>query len=239
MPRESSVRLDVGYGWLRGEDWWGDHMSDNMVKMDALLHPNAKSMTNTMPPIDAIPGDQYIIAPDAAGIWAGLDNAVATRYPDRWRYVKAFKGLRVFVEDLETFCWFNGTSWQSEKDPAGGVDPDGKAYDILCSVGYPPFPEEVLLVVPIPETMTLPKGAAGSIGTSVSVPRNGAQLFIQRNGTVVGRALFPSSDFTASITVDNDVTFARGDRLTIHMGTEVPDSFETFGLLLRMILPTE
>ena len=80
MPRESTSRLDFGYGWLRGEDWWGDPMSDNMVMLDALMHPSVVTMTLPAPPDAATVGEQYIVASGAAGLWSGQDGSLATRY---------------------------------------------------------------------------------------------------------------------------------------------------------------
>lgn len=239
MPRQATPRMNIGYGWLRGEDWWGDPMSDNMVLMDCLLHPYVETMALSAPPITATAGQQYIVGLDATGLWADEDNSIAIRYSDRWRFIKPFAGLRVFIKELNDFYWFNGEMWTAERDRGGGVDPNGKAYDILCSVGYPPEPEEVVLLAPIPEAMTLPKDAVGSIATSLAAPAVGVQVKLMRNGSQFGTVTFPSNDFTANFTVTTDVTFTRGDRLTVEMGTEVPDDFGNFAVLLRMMLPSE
>jgi hypothetical protein len=237
MPRESTSRLDLGYGWLRGEDWWGDPMSDNMVMLDALLHPSVLTMTLTVPPDTAAVGEQYIVAQGAAGLWSGQDGALATRYLDRWRFVPPFKGMRIFVADLDAFHWYNGAAWLNEADGAAGIDPNaGLHYDILCSVGYPPEPLETVLIVVISQAMTLPKNAVGSRAASYSVPRVGVQANILRNGSVIGQVLFPSNDFAALFTVPNQVLFAPGDRLTVQLGQAVPADFETFGITLRMVV---
>lgn len=237
MPRKSSPRLDVGYGWLRGEDWWGDPMSDNLVMFDALFFPYVETMTMSAPPVDTVPGQQFIVGPEAAGLWLGYENAVATRYADRWMFVRAFRGLRVFINDLNDFYWFDGVAWAAERDRSSGVDPNGHAYDLLCSVGYPPEPMEVLLLVPIPETMTLPQHAVGSLATALAPPPDGTQVLLQRNGVQIGQVLFPSNDYKGTITVPADITFARGDRLTVMMTNNVPADFGNFSILLRLILP--
>lgn len=239
MPRQSTPRTDIGYGWLRGEDWWGDPMSDNMVALDALLHPNITTMGLSQPPVDTLPGQQFIVGADAVAQWEGRENSVATRYLDRWRFVAAYKGLRVFIEDVDDFYWFNGESWVRERDGSAGVDPNGKAYDILCSVGYPPEPNEVVLLMPIPEPMTLPKRAIGSLATALAAPPVGTIVTIARNGSPVGTVMFPASAFAGQLNVANDVVFAPGDRLTVQMGNEVPGDFGNFAVLLRMMLPSE
>lgn len=242
MPRQSSPRWDIGQGWLRGEDWWGDPMSDNMRLMDAVLHPYILSLSQNAPPIAALPGDTYIVPDDSTGLWLGQGGKVAIRYtnPEEWKFFVPAVGTRARIKDLDAFYWLTeDRTWVSEKDGAGGVDPNGKAYDVLCSVGYPPEPNEVLLVFPVPETMTLPAGAPGSIATAMSAPPVGAQVNVFRNGVQVGRVLFPSNDFGGVITVSSQVTLARGDRLTVQMGSSVPGDFGSFAVLLRMILPTD
>lgn len=237
MPRESTTRFDFGYGWLRGEDWWGDPMSDNMMMSDALLHPSVISMALASPPTFSNPGEQYIVAQGAGGLWAGYDGALATRYEDRWRFVRPIKGVRIFVDELDGFYWYNGTNWVSENDGAAGVDPHaGLHYDVLCSVGYPPEPLETVLIVIIPQAMTLPKNAVGSRGAANVVPRVAVQANVLRNGTVIGQVLFPSNDFSAVFTVPNQVLFAAGDRLTVQLTEVVPPDFQTFGITLRMVV---
>lgn len=236
MPRQDTPRMNVAHGWLRGEDWWGDPMSDNMVMMDALLHPNVKTLSLNSPPVDTVPGDQYIVGPEPSGLWLENKNAIATRYPDRWRFTPAFKGLRVFVEDLDGFYWFNGETWGAERDGGGGVNPNGNTYDFLCSVGYAPLPGEIVLLAPIPETMTLPKGAVGSIALTLAAPAQGFQLSIGRNGSHVGRITYSSNDFSGTVAVASDVIFTRGDRLTVQVGDNFPSDFGNFSALLRFIL---
>jgi Protein of unknown function (DUF2793) len=239
MPRESTPRIDLGYGWLRGEDWWGDPMSDNMMMSDALLHPNVISMSLTGPPTFTSVGEQFIVAQGASGLWSGYDGALATRYDDRWRFVRPYKGMRIFVEELDGFYFFNGTTWVSESGGAAGVDPHaGLHYDVLCSVGYPPEPLETVLIVIIPQTMALPKNAVGSRAAASSVPRIAVQANILRNGSVIGQVLFPSNDFNAVFTVANQVMFAAGDRLTVQLTEIVPADFQTFGITLRLVVQT-
>lgn len=239
MPRESTSRLDFGYGWLRGEDWWGDPMSDNMVMLDALLHPNVISMTFSAPPAVTEVGDQYIVGPGASGLWAGKDGSLATRYDDRWRFVSPFKGMRIFISELDAFYWYNGSTWMAESDGAEGVDPNvGLHYDVLCSVGYPPEPLESVLIVVLPQAMTLPRNASGSHAATSKPPLIATQVGLYRNGTQIGSVMFPSNGFKGAFSVPSQVTFAAGDRLTMTMGSEVPPDFGVFGITLRMVIQT-
>lgn len=239
MPRQPSARIDFGYGWLRGEDWWGDPMSDNMVMMDALLHPSVKTMTLSSPPASSEVGDQYIVADGAAGTWTNEDGKLATRYEDRWRFVAPFRGLRLFVDDLDEFYWFNGEQWVSEKDGSGGVDPNtGKRYDVLCSVGYPPEPFESLLVVPLLEVVTLPKDAVGSKAVAQNIPSSNVTFTIYRNGVSVGTVTFTTAGFTGTFNVPADAVFSIGDVLSVQAGEQVPGNFQNFGIALRTIIPT-
>lgn len=240
MPRQSSPRYNIGHGWLRGEDWWGDPMSDNMRLLDALIHPYILSMTRSQPPVEALPGDTYVVGPDPTGLWADQGGKVAIKYTDRWYFFVPAPGTRARVVDAEDWYWLNEQGeWIAESDKSGGVDPNGKAYDVLCSVGYPPEPGETLLVFPVPEPMSLPANATGSMATAMSPPVVGTQVGIFRNSVRVGTVLFPSNDFTGGFSVATQVNFVRGDRLTVQVGDSVPGEFGNFAVLLRMILPTE
>lgn len=235
MPRQSSARVDLGHGWLRGEDWWGDPMSDNMTLVDALLHPFVKTTSLNTPPVASEVGETFIVASGGTGDWVGYDNALAVRYPDRWRFVRPYKGLRARIEDLGAWYWWTGEAWVDES--TDGVEPTiGTKFDILCSVGYPPEPLETVLLVVIPEPMTLPKNGVGSLASTLAAPPVGTQAYIYKNGTQIGTVLFPSNAFAGTITVPVETTFAPGDRLHVQMGETVPSSFGNFGITLRLIL---
>lgn len=236
MPRKDTPRYGTGYGWERGEDFWGDPTSENRVLYDALLHPYALSATLTSPPGDTREGDQYIVPDAALGAWSGQANKLAMLVEGEWRFYAPIPGVRVRIEDAGFFAWWDGEAWVPE--PVSGVpNPgEGRNYDIALSVGYPPEPLETLLVLPLPQAMILGKDALDSTATILRPPRTGVQLTIARNGSPVGAIGFTPSSFNGVLSVSANVTFAPRDRLTITCPLVVPPDFKDFGAVLRMTL---
>lgn len=235
MPRQESPRLSISYGWLRGEDYWGDPMSTNMLLADALTHPFATSMTQPGPPAgDIPPGAQFIVPKLPEGPWASHPDALATYHgPDKgWFMVNAFRGLRVDVEGVG-FVYYNGSDWQLESE-THGEDPEfGTRYDIAVSVGYAPVGGETLLFLPLATSLFFPADANGSVATARTPPSEMVALSIRRNGTEVGSVTFSPSSFSGTFVFPNAVVFAPADRIEVVCPARVPDSFGVFGFTLR------
>ena len=69
--------LGLSYGWIRGEDFWGGPMNENLLKLDAVVNLIIKSMGFTAPPDGAVDGDCYIVGANATGAWAGKGGYLA------------------------------------------------------------------------------------------------------------------------------------------------------------------
>lgn len=253
VPRKDTPRLNSAYGWLRGEDWWGDPTSYNRLLYDSLFHPSVISMTATAPPAAAEPGDQYIVAAGAEGIWEGHENYLAMLVEsdldnfeahlaalvvEGWLLIPPFDGLRVRARDIGQFVYWNAEYEQWLAEPVSAVpDPDeGTRYDIAMSVGYAPEPGETLLVLPIVLPMLLGMGAPGSRATIITPPSQGVQLPIMRNGGQVGTLVFGTSSFDGVFNIAETVQFAPGDRLRVVCPPILPAGLENFGMVLRMTL---
>lgn len=237
MPRQIAPRQKISYGWVRGEDFWGDPMSDNMVYTDAMLHPAPESMTQGIPPASPVDGVQFIIPYGAQYEWENYANHLTMAIKGQWVFFEPFYGLRARVKDY-TFVWFNGTNWVPE--PAGNPQPieTARRYDVAMSVGYSPEPQETLLMLPIIEPMRLDAGATRSLATAVTPPPHPANLEIYRNGTQIGTVVFSPLAFNATFLVPMEITFGIGDRLRVITSTGFPEAFGDFGMTLRMSLLT-
>lgn len=237
MPRQIAPRQKLSYGWLRGEDYWGDPMSDNMVYTDAMLHPAPVSMTQSTPPVGAADGVQYIIPMGAQYEWGDYPNFLTMAMDGKWVFFEPFYGLRVRVKDY-TFVWFDGEKWTPEP-ASGATDPEvATRYDLAISVGYAPEPQETLLILPIVQPMRLDAGATLSMATAVSPPVSPANLLMYRNGSQIGTIVFSPSSFNGTFLVPMDVTFGIGDRLRVITSTGFPEAFGDFGTVLRLSLLT-
>lgn len=239
MPRHESSRLKLSFGWLRGEDWWGDPVSDNFTRLDMLVNPYVLSMTEPEPPSLLTIGDMYIVPIGGTGVWNGHDNDLAVVTEDGWLYCTPTKGVRARLNDPEGWIWFNDLTWIPE-DQNGNVDPSplGTRYDVAVFVGYEAEPREVVMAFTVPQSMTLPNGAPGSVGRGISEPTGIMRLAVKRNGTDVGTITFAPGSVIATITVVGDKAFAAGNLLTVHVPDDPPPGFQNYSATLRLLLPT-
>lgn len=236
MSRHETARQRFSNGWLRGEDWWGDPVTDNFTKLDALISPFALSMTTPAPPIDAALGDMYIVPYGGTGLFLGKDYNLAVLTEFGWRYFMPTRGARAGVLTLGWF-WFNGEQWAPEDTVVGPITPGiGTRYDVAVSVGYPAEPREIILAFCAPEAMRIPAGAAASVGRAINAPAANVTMTIRRNAVDVGTIAFVTTGVAAVIAVTTDAVFATGDLLTIHMPDVVPDDFIGYAVTLRMLL---
>lgn len=240
MPRLETPRLKLSYGWLRGEDWWGDPVSANFVAIDMLLHPVIQSLTEVNPAsISAPVGAMYIVGAGGAGAWLDRDGQLALRTANGWIFALPTRGVRARLNNPEGWIWYSGTEWLREnQDDSDPVPLIGTRYDVAMSVGYEPEAGETLLVFTVPEPMTLPASAAGSWGRGLASPNGILRLAIRRNGSDIGTITFAQNSVRAIFTVQGDKPFATGDLLTIHMPDNPPAGFANYGATLRLLLPT-
>lgn len=246
MPRHDSSRLKLSYGWLRGEDFWGDPVSNNFRQIDILLHPYVISMTETTPPINGLTiGDMYLVPVGAVLDWEGHENELAVYGGDdmfayngaKWAFCKPTRGVRARLSNPGSWIWFDGDEWFDEsQDGVTPPAPQGTRYDIAMSVGYEAEPSEVLLVFAVPEAMTLPGGAAGSSARCAVAPLGIMRLAVKRNGADVGTIAFAPNSVKGEFTVVGNKAFAAGDLLTIHMPDSPPSGFQNYSVTLRLLL---
>lgn len=240
MPRQETSRFRFSQGWLRGEDWWGDPVSANFILLDVMLGTVIESMTERAPPsaADVVVGDMFIVADNATDAWEGHEGQIAALTMAGWRFVTPVDGVRARLKSPAGWIWFNGEKWLREDQNDDTPIPIlGTRYDVALSVGYEAEAGETLLVVAIPEPMTLPAAAVGSWGRCVTPPNGIVRLIIRRNGSDVGTITFAANSARATFAVQSDRSFAAGDLLTIHVPDNPPAGFANYGATLRFILP--
>lgn len=235
MPQHNTKRTKLAYGWLRGEDFWGDPTSNNTVTTDMLLHPYILTMTLTEPPAFEL-GDMHIVGAGGEGDWAGHDNELAIITENGWFFFAPFKGVRIRVENPAGWQWWDGSAWIGEEVIDSTIPIQGTRYDIQMSVGYEAEPRETLLIMPMPQAMTLPAGATGSKARCTTPPISVMVLSIRRNATEVGTISFSPASMFGTFAVSANVLFAEDDLLTIVVSDNPPQGFEDYGVLIRMLL---
>lgn len=246
MARHESSRWRLSHGWLRGEDWWGDPVSNNFTRTDMLLHPWVKSMTETVPPEENIIGDMYIVAPGGMGDWEGHDNELAVVTENGWLFCKPLqKGLRIGSEAPAGWYFWKGDiyGWAPEGDvvevpPA----PQGTRYDVIMSVGYEAEPLEMMPLFTAPEDMRWPDGAPESNGRCMKAPTGVVEIDVWRNPTApgvgekIGIIRFITTSTQAEFIVEGTKEIPKGTLIAAQMPENLPDAFSVYSITLRFLL---
>lgn len=242
MAKKIAPNQGLSYGWVRGEDFWGGPVNDDIVQLDTLLHPVVISMTFSTPPSDSVEGDTYIVATPGAGVWAGHDGDLAVLVEGAWVFYPPQDGWRVRLKSMNSFIWYNVDHWEDEstgEDPVNpGPDPDLKptAYDISATVTDALYADEAIVHLPILDAMMLPANMAESALDMLSASAAYVQLRVQRNGANVGTITIAQGAYNAvfATTGGNAVPFAKGDRITIRGPAAAVDTFKNFGFVVRL-----
>ncbi|QJI52248.1 tail fiber protein [Cronobacter phage JC01] len=242
MPLKNAPSQGLNYGWVRGEDYWGGPVNDDLIFLDTLLHPVVRSMSFSSPPADAVPGDRFIVAANPTGPWVNHAGDLAALVEGTWVFYKPKTGWRLRLLSTNQFVWYNGDNWQDEvtgDDPVNpGPDPTVKptAYDIAVTVSDAMYPDEALVHMPLLDAMMLPANMADSSLDMLQSSQVYAQMRVQRNGTNVGTITVEAGSYNATFATagGNAVPFAKGDRLTIRGPAVAVDAFKNFGFVIRL-----
>lgn len=232
--------LGLYRGWVRGEDFWGGPMNENLLMLDSVINMRIESGSFSAPPTDTEDGQIYAVAAGATGPWAGQSGKLAVRVDETWSFIDPKYGWRARFVSLNMFMWFNGTAWVGELN---GFDPNnptptptGPAYfDLALSVSDDMLANEPVIHMPLLTGLILPGNMAGSMLDMISPMPVTASLRVFRNGIQIGLITVQQDDFNATFTTTNGnpVTFARHDRLTIRAPAVVIPGFNQFGLAMR------
>lgn len=241
MPRLETSRLKLSYGWLRGEDWWGDPVSANFLLVDMLLNPVIVSMTESGPPATGVKqGDMYIVAAGAYDAWTNHEGDLAMRTATGWIFATPTKGVRARLDNPAGWIWFNGTVWIDEDKASDDAPPIlGTRYDVIASVTFEAAPLEYIAHVPIPEAMTLPVGAPGSVARCLVPPAGIMRIDIYRNDSAVGRVTFQPNAVKGTFDVPANVVYAAEDLFSLRVPDAPPTGFQDYGITCRMLLKGE
>lgn len=116
MPASTGPNLGLSWGWTPrnggtpGESGWGEAVTDNFKKIDALLGLSVLSITTS--PTVTTPGARYIVAASGAtGDFAGQANKVAVRVGSAWEFHTPIRGLLAENQATGAIIKFNGTAW--------------------------------------------------------------------------------------------------------------------------------
>lgn len=146
MAASTGPNLGLSYGWTPrnggtpGDSGWGDPVSANFKKMDALLGLSVLSASVVSPAVTT-DGTRYIVpASGASGAFAGKANQVAVRVAGAWEFYAPSRGWLAENQATGGIVKFDGTNWVSldaaavhldMSNPGAGVITNGVAYQFL------------------------------------------------------------------------------------------------------------
>jgi hypothetical protein len=106
--------------------------NEALYMLEAMLR-GVITRTNA-PPGSPVDGDSYLITAVASGAWTGWENHVAIWASNAWRFVPGFdtdgaviaigatqEGMRVYVNDENTFYVWSGAAWAAQTITAANV----------------------------------------------------------------------------------------------------------------------
>ena len=86
--------------------------NEALARIDMLLHGEAESADEDVPPFSPDEGQCWIVADGASGSWLGQDGSVACWTGGGWRFAAPRAGLALQVVDRGHGMYFDGSDWQ-------------------------------------------------------------------------------------------------------------------------------
>ena len=118
MAVRTEPKYGFQYGWVAGDDDWGDPMNKNMELMMILMNPSVISDQVATPPGTPAIGDIYIPAAGATGAWAGHTGKFAVWWQTpaqsspAWLIIVPKAGLVAWIQSgTARLIAYNGTAW--------------------------------------------------------------------------------------------------------------------------------
>lgn len=109
--------------------------NEALVLLDGLLHPVLVSASETAPPLDAAPGQSWIVAAGASGAWAGREGRIALMTGGGWRFIAPVEGMQAWLSGAR--ATFAGGGWSAPPAypaPDGGAVIDTEARNALSTI---------------------------------------------------------------------------------------------------------
>ncbi len=122
MPMDQSPNLKLPYIAAAQAQ---KHITHNEAirALDALVQLAVKDRDLATPPPSPAEGDQYIIAANATGDWAGHDLEVTAFQDGTWMFYAPMVGWTSWVEDETQSVAWNGSTWTDTGGGSASVNP--------------------------------------------------------------------------------------------------------------------
>ncbi len=100
--------------------------NEALALLDGIVHPVIETDGQSAPPVDAVPGQGWIVGPGASGEWAGQDGRIALMTGGGWRFVTPVEGMQAWLSGARGI--FSGRTWSAP--PAYAVPDGGAVIDV-------------------------------------------------------------------------------------------------------------
>lgn len=128
MAAVTGPNLSLSYGWTPrngatpGDSGWGNPVTQNFRKLDAVTQISVISRTLAAPPASPANGNCYIIPAGATGVWAGKTHQLAAFMEGDWVYYSPRRGWLADVAADDTLIKFDGSNWVTFAGPLPYID---------------------------------------------------------------------------------------------------------------------
>ncbi len=94
--------------------------------LDVIAQATVESMTLSAPPAAPEPGQCWVVAPGATGVWSERTGTIACWATGGWLFLAPGPGWRVWVRDRDQMIRFDGTVWLDGAVRNDGIYLDGQ-----------------------------------------------------------------------------------------------------------------
>ncbi|MGE0180226.1 MAG: DUF2793 domain-containing protein, partial [Sphingomonas sp.] len=101
------------------------HHNEALAAIDALVHASIKGAA-TDPPADPAPGDAWIVAAEATGLWSGQSDSLAAWTAGGWRFLQPVAGMTAWNQSAGCWAHWSGAEWIQGAWPVATLIIDGE-----------------------------------------------------------------------------------------------------------------
>ena len=113
---ETSARFALPF-ILPGQAQKEAYHNEALTRLDAALHACVAGDPTDVVPAEPVPGQCWIVAPGAAGAWAGQADNLACWTAGGWRFVSPVPGMIVWNTDTGYVMHWSGSAWSNGEWP--------------------------------------------------------------------------------------------------------------------------
>lgn len=100
--------------------------NEALAALDAALHPCIEAEPMATPPADPEPGQSWIVAAGATGIWAEKDDSLATWTSGGWRFAPPVAGMTLWHQAAGHWIYWSGEAWSDGDWPVAALTIGGE-----------------------------------------------------------------------------------------------------------------